>query len=156
MDDVMTYPAGTKVCKKSGEPLFSTHKVNTVKGISVDAGVICGEGGKRAWKPGDRLWFGGEKRAYTVQACDSRYLICTKPFNLQHTVLYTIVDLNEGIRGADNYWKWGGHVNYATREGCEEALKELRSGEIEISYCNRTELYIVNVRSEMNKKFIVK
>ena len=101
------------------------------------------------YKVGDKIHFAEEKRPYTIQACDKRYLICTKPFNLKHTVLYTIVDLVEGIRGADNYWKWGGRFEYETQEGCEQAFKGLRanpfefdSDAIEISHRNRVKLNI--------------
>ena len=89
------------------------------------------------FKVGDKVYFMEEKRPYTVRACDERYLICTKPFNLQHTVQYTIVDLKEGIRGADNYWRWGGYDDYTTDEGCRNVLENLNSGEVEISYRNR-------------------
>ena len=101
------------------------------------------------FKAGDKIRFVEEKRPYTIQACDGRYLICTKPFNLKHTVLYTIVDLVEGIRGADNYWKWGGYFEYSTKEGCEDALKalygdpfDMDSDTIEISHRNRVKLNI--------------
>ena len=53
---------------------------------------------------GQKIWFAEEKRPYTIRACNERYLICTKPFNLQpKTVMYTIVDLEEEIRGTDGY-----------------------------------------------------
>lgn len=45
-------------------------------------------------KVGDKIKFKSEKQRYIVKAKDNRYLICTKPFNLQKTVLYTIVDLD--------------------------------------------------------------
>ena len=102
------------------------------------------------YKVGDKIRFAEEKRPYVIQACSNRYLICTKPFNLKKTVLYTIVDLKEGIRGADNYWKWGGYFDYSTREGCELALValhldpcDLDKDSIEISYRNRVKLNIV-------------
>jgi hypothetical protein len=41
----------------------------------------------------------GEKRSYKIQARSDRYLVCTKPFNLRKTVIYTIVDLDQYIRG---------------------------------------------------------
>lgn len=51
---------------------------------------------------GTRVWFVSEKTAYTVRARSSRYLVCTKPFNLRRTTLYTIVDLDEQVRGPEN------------------------------------------------------
>ena len=104
-------------------------------------------GRKAMFSIGDKIRFAEEKRPYTVQACNERFLICTKPFNLKHTVLYTIVDLKEGIRGADNYWRWGGYFDYETKEGCEQALKaltlETEEGSIEISHINRLKLNLV-------------
>ena len=103
------------------------------------------------YKEGDKIGFVGEKKPYTIQACDERYLICTKPFNLRHTVFYTIVDLVEGIRGADNYWAWGGRFEYKDKEECKMALKALNDGyvdewgetiTIEISTRNRCTLKI--------------
>ena len=101
------------------------------------------------YKVGDKILFVEEKRPYTIQACDDRYLVCTKPFNLKHTVQYTIVDLKEGIRGADNYWKWGGYFEYEKRDGCEKALRALNGNlpnedkPFEISRCNWIGLNIV-------------
>jgi hypothetical protein len=54
------------------------------------------------YKIGDKIKFKREKQRYTIQATDGRYLICTKPFNAKKTVIYTIVDLKEKIRGTDN------------------------------------------------------
>lgn len=87
------------------------------------------------YKVGDKIKFQEEKHRYTIQACDSRYLVCTKPMNLYHTVLYTIVDLQEGIRGRNN--QVFNSYHYKTREGCEECLNDLNSGEVKISFRNR-------------------
>lgn len=67
------------------------------------------------------------------------------------TFAYTIVDLKENIRGADNYYC---KFDYSKREECEEALKELntltidseksecREYKLQISRRNRVELNI--------------
>ena len=100
---------------------------------------------------GDKIYFAEERYPYTIQACDERYLICTKPFNPKHTVLYTIVDLKDGIRGADNYWKWGGYVDYKDRKECERMLRALygdcdeEDRPVMISPRNRIDLDIVKV-----------
>ena len=91
----------------------------------------------RKFKVGDKIHFVGERNAYTIRACDSRYQICTKPFNPQRTVLYTIVDLQEKIRGTENL-VFG--MGFETDEECQEALQRLQSGKTEISYRNRVEL----------------
>jgi hypothetical protein len=80
---------------------------------------------------GKRVKFATERLRYTVQARDERYLVCTKPFNLQRTVLYCIVDLAERQRGPHNLI----FNPYAleTREGCEECLRALQSGKCKLS-----------------------
>lgn len=106
-------------------------------------------------KAGDKIYFKEEKRPYTVMACYERFLVCTKPFNLKKTVQYTIVDLKEDIRGADNYWKWGGFVDYKDRKECERMLKALNGDcdnidkPVMISYMNRIDLNIVKVKSAL-------
>jgi len=88
-------------------------------------------------KVGDKIKFKNEKQRYTVQACDDRYLICTKPFNPRKTVLYTIVDLKERIRGRDDLIFCFG---YETKQDCERSLRWLNSNELEISYRHRIKL----------------
>lgn len=89
------------------------------------------------FKVGDKVYFAEENKPYTVRACDSRYLVCTKPFNLRKTVLYTIVDLVEKVRGTENLVFCMG---FETDEECEDALRRLQSGETEVSYRNRVKL----------------
>lgn len=79
---------------------------------------------------GDKVKLPNERRRYTVQARDERFIICTKKFNLQHTVLYFIVDLKEHRRGSDNMVFCSG---YETILQCKERLEELEQGKIEIS-----------------------
>ena len=104
------------------------------------------------YKVGDKIYFKGEKFPYVIQACDKRFLVCTKPFNPKQTVQYTIVDLEKGIRGADNYWKWGGHYDYSKQEECQQCLKDLYRGEVEISSRNVVELEIVDSNENEGKK----
>jgi len=71
---------------------------------------------------GDKIQFASERLRYTVQARGPRFLVCTKPFNPRHTVLYTVVDLQEGVRGTENLiFGFGAE----TREQCEEMLARL-------------------------------
>lgn len=72
------------------------------------------------YKVGDKIKFKEERNRYTIQACNERFLICTKPYNPKHTVIYTIVDLKKKIRGTDGYVFC---LGYETREDCEEALE---------------------------------
>lgn len=79
---------------------------------------------------GDKVYIPTEKRPYKVRARDDRYIICTKPYNPQHTVMYFIIDLEEQRRGPDNMVFCFG---YESDEDCAERLKELQTGEIEVS-----------------------
>lgn len=88
---------------------------------------------------GTKIKFPEEKQRYTVQACDGRYAVCTKPFNCRKTVLYTIIDVQEKIRGTENLIFC---VGFETKEQCQEALQRLAKGESEISYRNRIPLVI--------------
>ena len=80
---------------------------------------------------GDRVHIPEHKKPFRVRARDGRYIICTKPFNARHTVIYFIVDLVQKRRGPDNMVFCGG---YETDEDCLERLEELQSGEIEVSW----------------------
>lgn len=53
-------------------------------------------------KVGEKIYFEEEKRPYTIQARNERYMICTKPFAARKTVIYTIVDFEKEERGPDN------------------------------------------------------
>lgn len=98
---------------------------------------------------GDRIKFKEEKQRYTIQACDERFLICTKPFNARKTVLYTIADLKKQIRGTENLIFCMG---FETRELCQEALERLQKGESEVSYRNRIPLNIEKHEAKEHSK----
>ncbi len=81
-------------------------------------------------KVGDKVYIPNQKRPFRVRARDDRYIICTKPYNPQHTVLYFIIDLKYRWRAPDNMiFSWG----YETDEQCNRALKALQGGTIELS-----------------------
>lgn len=80
---------------------------------------------------GDKVFIPNQKKPYKVRARDDRFIICTKPFNPKHTVLYFIVDLERKMRGPDNMVFCSG---YETDEHCAERLKELQNGKIEVSH----------------------
>lgn len=79
---------------------------------------------------GDKVYIPKEKKPYKVRARDERYIICTKPYNPQHTVLYFIIDLLEKWRAPDNMIFCSG---YETDEDCIDRLKELQDGTVELS-----------------------
>lgn len=79
---------------------------------------------------GDKIYIPNHKRPFRVRCRDNRYIICTKPFNLQHTVQYFIIDLETARRGPDNLIFCFG---YETDEDCLYNLKLLQEGRIEVS-----------------------
>ena len=79
---------------------------------------------------GDKVYIPNQKRPYRVRARDDRYIICTKPINLYHMVLYFIVDLVDKWRAPDNMIFCFG---YETNEDCRDRLKDLQDGTIELS-----------------------
>ena len=84
------------------------------------------------WKipVGTKIKFRSEKQKYIVRASNKFFLICTKPFNIQKTVIYTIVDLVNNIRWPENtiFGFWA-----ETNEQCKEMLERLTEWESEIS-----------------------
>ena len=82
-------------------------------------------------KVGDKVYVPSEKRPYRARCRDDRFIICTKPYNPKHTVMYFIIDLAERRRGPDNQVFCCG---YETDEDCHERLKELREGKISVSW----------------------
>lgn len=81
-------------------------------------------------KVGDKVYIPDQKRPFRVKARDERYIICTKPCNIHHTVLYFIVDLVDKWRAPDDRLFCSG---YETEEDCLERLKELQEGKIGLS-----------------------
>ncbi len=96
---------------------------------------------------GDSITFREEGHAYRVRARSSRYLVCTKPFNLRRTVLYTVVDTQKQVRGTENL-VFG--MGAETDEECQEMVSRLEgkidSEPTEVSYRNRVPLDIVAIR----------
>ena len=92
------------------------------------------------FQAGERVWFQSEVKPYRVRACDDRFAICTKPFNLQRTVMYTIIDLERNVRGTENLIFCMG---FETDQECEDALIRLQNGESKVSYRNVVSLDII-------------
>ena len=77
---------------------------------------------------GDKVYVPLDDETYEVKARDERYIICTTPY--EDTVMYFIVDLVDRWRAPDNMVFGSG---YETDEDCQERLRELQNGEIELS-----------------------
>lgn len=97
---------------------------------------------------GDKVRFAEEKQAYTVQARSDRFLVCTKPFNPRRTVLYTVVDVANQVRGMENLI-FG--MGAETRAQCEQMLERLERGKTEVSYRNRVPLRLAANKSKERK-----
>lgn len=91
---------------------------------------------------GTKIKFEGEKQMYTVRASNIVFAICTKPMNALKTVLYTIIDWNEQIRGTENL-VFG--MGAETDEHCNEMLERMTQGESEISHRNNVKLKIEKI-----------
>lgn len=89
-------------------------------------------------KVGNVIFFEGEKRPYIIRACSNRYLICTTPFSLQHTVLYTIVDLDTSWRAPNDFVF--NLYDYAVQSDIDKCLKDL-----EIGYCHLSKRHGVDL-----------
>jgi glycine betaine/choline ABC-type transport system substrate-binding protein len=83
-------------------------------------------------RPGEKFKATGERRRYTVMAADSRFAIAVKPFAAQKTYLYTITDLERGVRGRCDLI-FGLPADLSTTEGAAEALIMLKNGEMGVS-----------------------
>lgn len=82
---------------------------------------------------GAKVRFEGEKQRYTVQAANDRFAIMTKPFNAKRTYLYTITDLQRGVRGPCNLI-FGLPCDVNSPEGAAEALAMIEAGEMEVTH----------------------
>ena len=100
---------------------------------------------------GTRIWFFGESHPYRIRARSERYLVCTKPFNLQKTVLYTVVDLVEGVRGTENLI-FG--MGAESDQDCQEMIERLEGKQAgkfpgaeatEVSHRNRVPLVVMRI-----------
>lgn len=92
---------------------------------------------------GNKVKFFGEDGYYVVRTANLSFAVCTKPFNLKKTVIYTAVDYKNNIRGTENLIFCAGAES---DEECEEMLQRLTFGETEISGRNWTNLNIEKVK----------
>lgn len=88
----------------------------------------------------DKIVFKEEKTSYTIKACNERFAICTKPFNLQKTVFYCIVDFEKEIRSSNDLVF--NSYDYTTDEGIEKCLSDLITGECRLSERHKLPLNI--------------
>lgn len=82
---------------------------------------------------GCKIKFANEKRPYTIRASNDRFAICTKPFYIINTVIYTIIDLQRGVRGTEGTVFCTG---FESDQDCQDALERLTTGETQVSHRN--------------------
>lgn len=83
-------------------------------------------------KRGDKVYFAGQRQGFTVKAVNERFAILTKPFNIQHTVIYTIVDFKSGTRNRNNFVF--NPYDYSLQEDIDECMLDLLNGECQLSH----------------------
>jgi hypothetical protein len=88
---------------------------------------------------GTKIKFHSEKQRYTVRASNAAYTIVTKPFNARKTVLYTIIDFHENVRGPEDLI-FG--MGAETDEEIADMLDRMTNGTSEISHRHRCDLDI--------------
>lgn len=107
----------------------------------------------KTYPVGTKIKFAEEKQRYTVQASGERYMVCSKPFNARKTVLYTVVDVEDQVRGTENLVFGAGAE---TQEQCEQILARLegrdveRGWQTEVSRRNRIRLDIESATTVRN------
>lgn len=91
---------------------------------------------------GAKVKFYREKQRYTVRASNAAYTILTKPLNIHRTVLYTIIDFHENVRGPEDLIFGMG----AETDGeIVEMLDRLTNGDSEVSHRHRVKLDIESI-----------
>lgn len=101
-------------------------------------------------KPGDKFKADRERNRYTVMAADERFAIMTKPFAPKKTYIYTITDLERGVRGPCDLI-FGPLSELDTPTGAAEALAMLQKGEMSVS--RRRDLSLTDAeRSQLTGK----
>lgn len=92
---------------------------------------------------GSKIKFIEEKQVYTVRASNVAFSICTKPMNAIKSVLYTIIDWKDNVRGTEDLI-FG--MGAETDEHCEEMLERLTQGESSVSSRNQIPLKIEKLK----------
>ena len=102
--------------------------------------ILVGDGYIQGCVPvGSKIKFPNEKQKYTVISSNRFFSVCTKPFNAQKTVLYTVIDWYNQLRGAEDL-VFG--MGAETKEDCDSMLERLTMGESDISSRNFVNLNI--------------
>ena len=130
-------------------------------------------------KQGQKVFFTNEKLPYEVKAVSDKYAVVTRKLHrredadlLHHQVnmsaycsfteaydankdnpVYSLLDFKQNLKAPDNLVL--GNFDYFKKEDCENAIKYLEEGKMELSHRNRIELSIDwerTIASPQNKK----
>lgn len=93
---------------------------------------------------GSKIWFSEERLGYSIRAKGGQFLILTKPFNPKKTVLYTILNVENMVRGPENLIFGAGAE---TDEECEEMIARLTRGDSGLSSKRSIEANIFRVKN---------
>ncbi len=99
-------------------------------------------------KHGDKFKADGERNRYTVMAANDRFSIMVKPFAPKKTYIYTIADLELGVRGPCDLI-FGPPYALDTQDGARLAMEMLTNGEMSVSRRNCVSLTDAE-RSQLN------
>lgn len=90
---------------------------------------------------GDKVWFlTGGKQPMTIKAQTGRYAICTAPHYRNKSVWYSILDFLNAWRAPNNLVF--NAYDYAEQADIDECLKDLETGDVELSQRNGIPLEI--------------
>ena len=92
---------------------------------------------------GTKILFDEEPVHYTIKALSERYAICTRLYNPKRTVIYTIIDFKEGVRGTNNLVF--NIYDYKEQSDIDACMKDLINGECEITRRNRIDLSVKEI-----------
>lgn len=98
---------------------------------------------------GTKIRMDGERQRYIVQAANDRFAIMTKPFNARRTYLYTITDLERGVRGPCNLI-FGLPCDVNSLSGASEALAMIERGEMEVTHRHDKDLTATELQQLSN------
>jgi hypothetical protein len=139
--------------------------------IEVQNGNIAKPVLSAVFSVGKKVYFTNEKLPYRVMAVSERYAVVSRSLNrredaelLHHQVrmgayctftesfehnkqspVYSLIDFEENIKAPDNLVF--GIYDYSKESDCKKVIKDLESGELQLSHRNRCELSVDLERS---------
>lgn len=100
----------------------------------------------------DLIYLYEDKKPYKVKACNEEFAICTKPFNLKQTCLYTILDWKRGMCNRNNMVF--NPYDYMIQKDIEQCLIDLTNPDNVCGILHRGVLGINIIKLVRNGKII--